>query len=159
CIEWIFFKKRAPMVWWYSTIISITGCVLLFMHQESVYSDPTENILALGAGLSFASYMIVIRELVENYDSLSVLMVVFTISGILLASFLFIFDMSWIASFRGIGVSLQLGIVATGVAYYLFSKGLVHVSSSTAVTLALAEPLTAALLGVVIVGETLNLLS
>src|SRR5699024_11398163 len=43
-------------------------------------------------------------------------------------------------SFRGIGVSLQLGIVATGVAYYLFSKGLVHVSSSTAVTLALAEP-------------------
>src|SRR5699024_9320200 len=60
---------------------------------------------------------------------------------------------------RGIGVSLQLGIVATGVAYYLFSKGLVHVSSSTAVTLALAEPLTAALLGVVIVGETLNLLS
>ena len=159
CIEWIFFKKRPPMIWWYSTILSITGCVLLFMNQDSVYTDPTGIILALGAGLSFASYTIVSRELVENYDSLSVVAVVFTISGILLAPFLFIFDMSWIASFRGIGVSLQLGIIATGVAYYLFSKGLVHVSSSTAVTLALAEPLTAALLGVVIVDETLNLLS
>src|SRR5699024_4928478 len=29
CIEWIFFKKRPPMIWWYSTILSITGCVLL----------------------------------------------------------------------------------------------------------------------------------
>ncbi|WP_241773346.1 hypothetical protein [Bacillus sp. LL01] len=36
--------------------------------------------------------------------------------------------------------------MARGVAYFLFAKGLTHVSSSTAVTLALAEPLTAALL-------------
>lgn len=156
CIEWIFLKKRPPRIWWYSTILSITGCVMLFMNQGSVNTNPTGIILALGAGLSFASYTIVSRELVENYDSLSVVAVVFTISGVLLAPFLFMFDMSWIASFRGVGVSLQLGIVATGIAYFLFSKGLVHVTSSTAVTLALAEPLTAALLGVFIVGETLN---
>src|SRR5699024_11691112 len=103
---------------------------MFFMNQYSVYTDQTGIILALGAGLSFASYTIVSRELVENYDSLSVVAVVFTISAILLAPFLFIFDMSWIASFRGIGVSLQLGIFATGIAYYLYSKGLVHVSSS-----------------------------
>src|SRR5699024_675096 len=139
CIEWFFFKKRPSIIWWYSTMLSIAGCVLLFMNQDSVYTDPTGIILALGAGLSFASYTIVSRELVENYDSLTVVAVVFTISGVMLAPFLFMFDMSWIASFRGIGVSLQLGIVATGIAYYLFSKGLVHVSSSTAVTLALAE--------------------
>src|SRR5690625_6890315 len=64
--------------------------------------------------------------------------------------------MSWITNIRGISVSLHLGIVATGIAYLLFAKGLTQVASSTAVTLALAEPLTAALLGVFIVGETLN---
>ncbi|MDA6365996.1 EamA family transporter, partial [Escherichia coli] len=56
-------------------------------------------------------------------------------------------------------VSLHLGILATGIAYFLFSKGLVHVSSSTAVTLALAEPLTAALLGVFLLGESLTAVS
>jgi len=64
--------------------------------------------------------------------------------------------MSWITSLQGLGVSLQLGIMATGIAYFLFAKGLTHVSSSTAVTLALAEPLTAALLGVFLLGEYVN---
>src|SRR5699024_11598854 len=96
------------------------------MNQVSVYTDPTGIILALGAGLSFASYTIVSRELVENYDSLSVVAVVFTISGILLAPFLFIFDMSWIESFRGIGVSLILGIIGMGVGYYFFFKRFIY---------------------------------
>ena len=46
--------------------------------------------------------------------------------------------------------------MSTGIAYLLFAKGLVHVSSSTAVTLSLVEPLTAALLGVFILGENLT---
>ncbi|RKJ12664.1 EamA family transporter, partial [Butyricicoccus sp. 1XD8-22] len=70
-----------------------------------------------------------------------------------------IFDMSWIMSLQGVGVSLQLGIMATGIAYLLFARGLKNVSSSTAVTLALAEPLTAALLGVFLLEETLNITS
>src|SRR5699024_819158 len=82
CKEWIFLKPCPPIIQLNSTILSITCCVLLFMNQDSVYTDPTGIILALGAGLSFASYTIVSRELVENYDSLSVVAVVFTISGI-----------------------------------------------------------------------------
>ena len=62
-------------------------------------------------------------------------------------------------SFRGVAVSLQLGIMSTGIAYLLFAKGLVHVSSSTAVTLSLVEPLTAALLGVFVLGESLTITS
>jgi len=116
-------------------------------------------VLALGAGLSFASYTIVSSDLVDKFSSVSVVAVVFTLSAIFLVPFLFIFDMSWIMSLRGVSVSLHLGIVATGIAYLFFAKGLVHVSSSTAVTLALAEPLTAALLGVLIVGEVLNVTS
>jgi len=47
-------------------------------------------------------------------------------------------------------------VMTTGVAYFLFGKGLTYVSSSTAVTLALAEPLTAAIFGVFLLGENLN---
>lgn len=158
-LEWMYLKTRPAKVWWYSTFLSIFGCLMLFMNKESVFVDPIGILLALGAGLSFAGYTLVSRDMVQEYSSLSVIAVVFTLSAICLSPFLFIFDMSWIMSLQGIGVSLQLGIMATGVAYFLFAKGLAHVSSSTAVTLALAEPLTAALLGVFLLGENLNLTS
>ncbi len=157
--EWIYLKIRPSKIWWYSTFLAILGCLMLFVNKESVLVDPIGIVMAIGAGLSFASYTLISRTLVEKHSSLSVVAVVFTLSAIFLSPFLFVFDMSWIMSFRGVGVSLQLGIMATGVAYFLFSKGLVHVSSSTAVTLSLAEPLTAALLGVFLLGEYLSVIS
>lgn len=157
--EWVYLKIRPAKIWWYSTFLSIVGCLMLFVNKESVLVDPVGIIMALGAGLSFACYTLISRTLVEKHSSLSVVAVVFTLSGICLSPFLFVFDMSWIMSFRGVGVSLQLGIMATGIAYLLFNKGLIHVSSSTAVTLSLAEPLTAALLGVFLLGEYLTITS
>lgn len=69
---------------------------------------------------------------------------------------LFIYDITWIFELSGIAVSLHLGILATALAYYLFVKGLVRVTASTAVTLSLAEPLTAAMLGVFLIREALT---
>lgn len=158
-IEWLYLKKRPSQIWWYSTFLSIIGCLMLFLNKESANVDPLGILMALGAGLSFASYTLVSRSLVESHSSLSVVAVVFTISAIILSPLLFLFDMSWVTSLRGISVSLHLGIMTTGIAYLLFSKGLIHVSSSTAVTLALAEPLTAALLGVLLLNESLNIVS
>ncbi|QFT91106.1 putative inner membrane transporter YicL [Bacillus sp. THAF10] len=155
-MEWIFLKRRPNRVWWMSTFLSIFGCMLLFLNKESVMVDPVGLVMALGAGLSFAIYAIVSRNLVGNYSSLAVVAVVFTLSAVFLLPLLFMFDLSWIASSRGISVSLHLGIMATGIAYLLFAKGMRHVSSSTAVTLALGEPLTAAMLGVFLLGERLS---
>lgn len=155
-IEWLYLKVRPPKVWWYSTFLSILGCLMLFGLKDTGNVDPIGILMALGAGLSFAIYTLISRKMVGNHSSLSVVAVVFTLSAILLSPLLFMFDMSWVASVRGVSVSLQLGIMATGVAYLLFAKGLTQISSSTAVTLALAEPLTAALLGVLIVGEELS---
>ncbi|WP_080875911.1 EamA family transporter [Oceanobacillus timonensis] len=155
-LEWLFFKTRPSKIWWCSTFLSISGCTLLFINRESTYVDPIGVVMALGAGLSFASYTLASRDMVQKFSSLNVVAIIFTLSAIFLAPFLFIFDMSWVASLQGVGVSIQLGVVATGIAYFLFAKGLAKVSSSTAVTLALAEPLTAALLGVFLLGESLN---
>lgn len=158
-IEMLVLRKRPSGVWWLSTLLSISGCLLLLMNQASVNINPIGIILALGAGLSFAGYTFVSRKMLANHSPLSVVAVVFMLSAILLSPLLFVFDLSWITSIRGVGISLHLGIVATGIAYFLFAKGLSNVSSSTAVTLSLAEPLTATLLGVIVVGERLNLLS
>ncbi|CAG9623735.1 EamA family transporter [Sutcliffiella rhizosphaerae] len=158
-IEWVFGKKRPSLIWWASTFLSITGCVMLFLNNESIYVDQTGILMALGAGLSFAVYTLVSKVIAEKQSSLSAVAVVFTLSAVILSPLLFIYDLSWLASTGGISVSLHLGIMATGIAYFLFAKGLTHVSSSTGVTLALAEPLTAALLGVFLLGEYLNVTS
>ena len=57
---------------------------------------------------------------------------------------------------RGSVAALHLGVFATAVAYLLFSRGLAKISVADAVTLTLAEPLTAAVLGIFILGEKLN---
>jgi DME family drug/metabolite transporter len=49
-----------------------------------------------------------------------------------------------------------LGLVTVALAYSLFARGLVVVSGATAVSLTLAEPLTAGVLGVLLLGELLS---
>ncbi|WP_173917714.1 EamA family transporter [Halobacillus sp. Marseille-Q1614] len=158
-IEWLFLKKSPAKVWWYSTVLSIVGCFMIFINKESVTVDPYGIAMALVAGLSFASYTLVSGKLAKRHSSISIVAVVFTLSAIFLSPLLFIYDMSWINEGKGFAISLHLGLIATGFAYFLFAKGLINVPSSTAVTLSLAEPLTAALLGVFLLGEHLSLTS
>lgn len=155
-LEWLIGKRRPSNVWWGATLLSIVGCLLLFINKDAVSVNPLGVLLALGAGLSFATYTIVSKELLRLHQPETVVAIVFTLSAVLLAPFLFFLDLSWLLEFNGIAVSLHLGIFATAIAYLLFSKGLIFVPASTAVTLSLAEPLTAALLGVFLVGEQLT---
>jgi drug/metabolite transporter, DME family len=60
-----------------------------------------------------------------------------------------------LATREGLAMALYLGVVATGVAYVLFGFGLRRLPSATAVTLVLAEPLTAALLAAVVLDESI----
>ena len=158
-MEWIFMNNRPESIWWIATLLSITGCLFLFGMGEYVDVKPRGIILALGAGFSFASYTLINRKLVTVQSSLQVVAVVFTIAALFLSPFMFILDMRWLGTLEGMAVSLHLGILATGVAYIFFTHGLKDVSSSTAVTLSLAEPLTATLLGVFILQEALILSS
>jgi DME family drug/metabolite transporter len=82
--------------------------------------------------------------------------VVFCLGAVLLAPLLFVADLSWLAQPRGLAVALHLGLVATAAAYALFARGLMAIPVAAAVTLSLAEPLTAGTLGVVLLGEQLT---
>jgi DME family drug/metabolite transporter len=58
-----------------------------------------------------------------------------------------------------VGVALHLGIVATALPYSLFSMGIGIVPVAKAYTLTLTEPLTACILGVLLLGERLSFTS
>jgi DME family drug/metabolite transporter len=158
-LDWVIQRKPPGPTWGIATILAIAGCLLLTLPGEEVTVSPVGFLLAIGAGLSFAVYTAASKELLQQQPSEAVVAVVFSLSGLFLVPLFFLYDLSWLTEFRGIFVVLHLGIVATAIAYLLFTRGLTGVASSTAVTLALAEPLTAALLGVFLVGEALSFIA
>ncbi|MDO6654709.1 EamA family transporter [Anaerobacillus sp. 1_MG-2023] len=158
-LEWLIQKQMPEKKWWLSTGLSILGCALLVSNGDSIRVDLIGIVMAFGAGLSFAVYTLISKRLVRTYLPDTIVAVVFTLSALLLSPLLFFYDLSWLLEINGLLVALHLGILATGLAYLLYARGLVGVSSATAVTLSLTEPLTASLLGVLIVGEVLSLMS
>ena len=82
---------------------------------------------------------------------------VFCAGALIISPLLFFTDISWLNSLSGWGMMLHLGILATALSYLFFVEGLRTVPVSSAVTLALTEPLTAGILGVVVLGEKLSL--
>ncbi|GAE24984.1 permease of the drug/metabolite transporter [Halalkalibacter wakoensis JCM 9140] len=160
-LEWLMKRSIPKKQWWMATTMAIIGVLLLFVNtnQGEVNLSPLGISMALGAGLSFALYTLVSKQLLEQQAPEAVVAVVFTGSAILLTPILFFYDLSWLLQPTGIGIALHLGLFATAIAYLFFVHGLTGVTASTAVTLSLAEPLTAAVLGVFLVGEHLPFLS
>lgn len=158
-IEWLIQKKRPTRMWLTATSLAIVGCVLLFSNNEGLVVNPVGVSLSLFAGLLFAFYTLFNKEVLEKADTIPSVAVIFSVSAIMLMPFLFIFETEGLLTAAGISTVLFLGIATTSVAYILFSLGLRHIPSSSAVTLSLAEPLTAAILSVIVVGERLDLIS
>lgn len=155
-LEWTLLKRRPDRVWVSATVSAIAGCLLLFLGNGSASADPVGIILALGAGVSFAGYAITSKKVLEKMDAVPAVAVIFSLSALGLLPFLLFYDASYIMNFGNLGVIVYLGLGATSLSYILFSFGLKRIPSSSAVTLSLGEPMTAALLGVFIVGESLS---
>ena len=82
--------------------------------------------------------------------------VALTGAGLLLAPALLVVDLGWVASGRGMGAVLHLGLLATAAAYVLYGRGLARVPVAETTTLSLVEPVVAATLGLVVVGEAFS---
>lgn len=142
--------------WAAGTAVSIIGCTLLFAGQGSINMNVLGSILSLGAGLSFAGYVKLSQKLLKDAPRDAVNGLIFFTCAVMLMPILFLSDLSWVLSARGIMVTLHLGIVTVALAYTLFAHGVVDISTPEAVTLTLAEPLTAAMLGVILFKEKLT---
>ena len=158
-IEWLFLKLKPSRAWIMATALSVIGCALLFLNKDALTVNPVGVTLSLFAGFVFAIYTIVSKFLLAKVEAIPAVAMTFSISAFMLMPFLFIFDSSWVVEPKNIGTILYLGIMTTSAAYILYLFGLKKVPSPSAVTLSLGEPLTAAVLSVVIVGEVLSPIS
>ncbi len=148
--------ERPSRRWLLATLLAVAGCMLLAGGSGDVQIDGLGIVLALGAGAAYALYTIAGRELLRVQPPDAVTAVIFFGGALLLAPVLPFVNLGWLAEPRGLLVALQLGLVATALAYVLYIRALISVPTATAVTLALMEPLTAATLGVLVLGERLT---
>jgi DME family drug/metabolite transporter len=156
----LFRKERLGRIWFLATALAIGGCAILTLSSGGdVIIDPLGVLLAVGAGVAYAAYTLVIKGLLEQHEPDAAIAVVFCVGALMLSPLLIGRDMAWLAAPRSIAVVLHLGLVTAALAYWFFTRGLQRIQVSTAVTLSLAEPLTAGLLGVLLLGERLNQLS
>lgn len=155
-IEWVFWKVRPTLVWAIATVLAIVGCLLLFMNQGETAINPIGIGLALAAGSMFALYTNVSKQLMKREETLPAVAMTFSICALFLLPLAAKDGFGWLTEGINIWPILFMALAATSLAYILFLGGLKKISSSAAVTLSLAEPLTAALLGVFLVGEHLT---
>lgn len=156
-LGYIFHKERPGPRWMGSTVLAIAGCGLMILPKSNVQVDETGFMLALGAGVCYAAYAVASKVLLDDKPPDAVVAVVFCLSALLLAPLLFAMDLKWLLQPRGLGVALHLGIIATAAAYVLFARGLTKIPVASAVTFSLAEPLTAGMLGLAVLGEQFTL--
>lgn len=155
-LQWLIWKMRPTRVWATATGLAIVGCVLLFVNRGEAVVDPFGVGLALCAGFMFALYTNVSKKLMEREETLPAVAMTFTICALFLLPFAARDGFTWLAEPTNLWSMLFMALAATTLAYILFLAGLQKISSSAAVTLSLAEPLTAALLGVFLIGEYLS---
>ena len=149
-------KEHLGWAWLAATALAVAGCVLMVGVRGSVTVDPLGVLLAVGAGADYASFTLVSKGLLERFPPEAVSGLAFSLGALLLLPLLFSADLSWLGRPQGLLAALHLGLVATTASYLLFTFGLRQVKVSTATTLSLAEPLTAGLLGVLVLGEQLT---
>lgn len=152
----LFRGERPGRRWVVATILAICGCFLLNFSGGAVSIDPIGTLLALAAGISYAAYTLTIKGLLVRHNPNALMAVVVCIGALVLSPVLITIDTDWLLQPRSIAVVLHLGLASMALSYWLFARGLQLVQVSTAVTLSLAEPLTATTLGVVLLGEQLN---
>jgi DME family drug/metabolite transporter len=155
-ISFLVLGERPGRVWAAATLLAVLGCALLVGSGGSIQIDILGILLAIGAGLAYAIFTVVSKQLLATHHPEAVMAVVMTIGAAFLLPFLLAEDLSWLSQPRGILVAMHLGLVTVAVAYTLFGRGLQLVPVATAATLTLAEPLTASSLGVFLLGEKLS---
>ena len=155
-LAWITSGRRPGPGWVAATALGIVGCSILFLGDRAVEVRPLGVLLALVVGVGYAVVTAATKELIDKNPPDAVIAVVFGLSAVCMMPLLLVVDLHWMTRLSGALIAVHLGFITIGLAYTLFARGLNSVPAPTAVTLTLAEPVTAAFLGIVVLNEPLS---
>ncbi|WP_411816795.1 DMT family transporter [Hyphococcus sp. DH-69] len=136
--------------------ISISGALLLVLAGGAGSGSVVGFGFAALAGAAYAAYSVITSQIGPRAPSVTTAAATFSIASLFVLPVFLFLPVAWMTGGTVWLPLLFLGVVSTGVSYVLYTWGLNHVTASTAVTLALAEPLTAWVLAIFVVGENVS---
>ncbi len=156
-IEWAIQGRAPARGWAMATALACAGVAMLALAGTDAAISLPGVMLALAAGASYAAYTLAAkRMLTAGHKPETVMAGAFGLGAVVLLPVLLATGAGWLAQPGGAALVLFLGIVPTALAYLLFAHGLRRLSAGETATLTLAEPLTAALLGVIVLSERMS---
>lgn len=161
-VQWLVTRQRPSPTWLAATALAVAGVVTLVLSgpETTGGSDALLGaVLALAAGLGYAIYTVCAAGMIGKGQRADGAMgLLFAAGGLALLPVLVWRwpggldggDPAWLSGLTVVG---YLVLVPTVLAYLLFGAGLRVLPAATVATLNLAEPVVAALLGVLLLGE------
>jgi DME family drug/metabolite transporter len=139
--------------WAACTALATVGVLLLVLSGADAHVSVPGIAMALGAGLAYATYTVAAKRLLDDGHAPEAVMARgFSLAAVALLPLLAIKG-GEVANAEGIALALYLGAIPTALAYVLFARGLKRLTAGETATLTLAEPLTAAALGTIVLAE------
>lgn len=150
--------------WAMGALLGIIGMVMLaFSDNASTTIQYTHVnlgiLLGLVAGLTYALYSWSARQLMLKGVNTKVAMgATFGCGGLLLIPVMLITGSAFVTSWNNMAVGFYMALIPMFLGYLCYGFGLSKISASMATTITLLEPVIAAILAMLIVGECLSLI-
>lgn len=159
-LEWLVTRRLPSRPWFIATGCAVIGVVLLGGLFDRADTGISLGGLAgsLGAALSYAVFALAAKRLLDDGASATTAIgSIFGTAAAMGAPLLLVVDLSWLGSASGLAMVAWLAVATVALAYVLFAIGLQSLKASTVSTLTLVEPMTACLLGLVLLDERLSI--
>jgi len=164
-IEMIMEQAQLTRRWVIATALGLAGIICLCVADRAALPiSPSQAQLVLGialglvAAFTYAMYSWAARRLIQHgVASRAAMGAIFGLGGLLLMPVLLVTGAAFLDSWQNLTVGLYMACVPMFLGYLCFGYGLTHIQTSTAITISLIEPMVAAVLAVLLVGERLAL--
>lgn len=163
-LECLFSKKiNITKQWLLSFVVGVAGIMLLVTSESSSINNIDQDtrfvgiLLGFVSGMTYATYSWGVKAMIDRgVQSQAAMGCTFGFGAILLLPTLFITGDNLFASSTNVMIIGYMALIPMGVGYIAYGFGLRFVTASSANLLTLFEPVIAAVLAVVIVGESIS---
>jgi DME family drug/metabolite transporter len=155
-IAWIALKQPPGKQWAMGTLIAVTGVVALNWPS----GNNTVNVLGIGfalaAAFGYSMQATGMGMISKRHTPFQCVAPMFTIGTLFQAPLSYGKDFTFLQDPVLLMGALYGGIVTVALAYAIFIYGIARIGAATAVTVGLMEPLTASILGVLLLSEKIS---
>lgn len=156
-------KEKQTRSWMVSSLIVVAGCLGMAFSETFGGGDAVDrsqlllgSLAAMVAGLGWALVGNCIKALHSYVSPLESSAVVMLAGAVVLLPLAAFDGFGWLAQPDGFPIAMALGIVSAAIPYVLFSLGMKRIPVAHAFLYGLIEPITASLLGILLLKERLN---